>query len=171
MTSTPWNAAENAERNAAQGKTVSCPSCGRTNRLPAAAAGTPRCGDCRSPLPWIVSTTDDTFTDTVERADLPVLVDMWAEWCGPCRTMSPALEKVAADLAGRIKLVKADVDRCPRLARRFDVQAVPTLMILDRGEVIWRRAGALPASSLRYWVEDALARHDHAASASHGRDR
>ncbi|MEU2720192.1 thioredoxin [Streptomyces smyrnaeus] len=147
---------------------VSCPSCGRKNRLPAAASGVPRCGNCRSLLPWIVSTTDAAFTETVEQADLPVLVDLWAEWCGPCRMVSPALEQVAADLAGRVKLVQADVDQCPQLARRFEVQAVPTLVILDRGEVIGRRAGALPAASLRSWVDEVLARHDHAASTSRG---
>jgi thioredoxin 2 len=153
-----------AQRNAM----VSCPSCGKNNRLPASASGVPRCGNCRSPLPWIVSTTDGSFTDTVERADLPVLVDLWAQWCGPCRTVSPALEQVAADLAGRIKLVKADVDQCPQLAQRFEVQAVPTLLILDRGEVIGRRAGALPAASLRSWVEETLARRDQETSASRG---
>ena len=107
---------------------------------------------------------------TRERGDLPVLVDLWAQWCGLCHTVSPALEQVAADLAGRIKLVKADVDQCPQLARRFEMQAVPTPLILDRGEVIGRRAGALPAASLRSWAEETLARHDQAASASHGQE-
>jgi len=155
--------------NTSQNKTVSCPSCGRTNRLPASAAGTPRCGNCRSALPWTVSTTDDGFADTVERADLPVLVDMWAEWCGPCRIVSPALEQVATELAGRIKLVKVNVDDSPQLSRRYEVQAVPTLLILDHGDVLGRRAGAAPAETLRAWVEETLARREQSTSAAHTR--
>ena len=96
-------------------------------------SGSPRCGNCRGPLPWIAEAGDADFGQVAEQASLPVLVDLWATWCGPCRMVSPALEKVATDLAGRIKLVKVDVDASPALSRRFDIQAVPTLMVLDRG--------------------------------------
>lgn len=137
-------------------KLIKCPSCGRTNRVPAAAAGTPRCGNCHKPLPWIADAGDDTFSEIAERASVPVLVDLWAEWCGPCRMVSPALEQVATDLAGRIKLVKVDVDQAPKLQQRFGVQAIPTLMILRNGQVVARRAGAAPASDLRTWVEQAI---------------
>jgi thioredoxin 2 len=134
-----------------------CPSCGHRNRVPDAAGGTPRCGDCHSALPWIVAAGDDDFAEIAERAAPFVLVDMWATWCGPCRMVSPALEEVARDLAGEIKLVKVDVDRSPQLAARFEVQAVPTLLVLDGGEVIARQAGAAPAPALRSWVEQAMA--------------
>ena len=137
-------------------KIVKCPHCGRKNRLPAAAEGVPRCGNCHQPLPWIVDAGDDDFGEVAERADVLVLVDMWAAWCGPCRQVSPALEQVAKERAGRVKLVKVDVDAAPKLSDRFTVQAVPTLMLLRDGRVVARRAGAAPAQVLRKWVDDAL---------------
>ncbi|MCQ4083490.1 thioredoxin [Streptomyces sp. RB6PN25] len=137
--------------------TVRCGSCGKGNRIPAAAEGIPKCGNCHSLLPWVVDATDQDFAEIAEQASLPVLVDMWATWCGPCRMVSPALEQVAREMAGRIKLVKVDVDRSPRLQQRFMVQAVPTLLILDRGKEIARQAGAAPPHVLRDWAERALA--------------
>src|SRR5260221_3634932 len=129
-------------------KLIKCPDCGRTNRVPAAAPGTPRCGNCHKPLPWIAGAGDDTFKQIAEQAPVPVLADLRAEWCGPCRMVSPALEQVAAGLAGRIKLVKADVDQAPKLQQRFSVQAIPALMILPNGHVPARLAGAAPTSGL-----------------------
>ncbi|WP_328861801.1 thioredoxin [Streptomyces sp. NBC_00306] len=137
--------------------TVNCTACGHKNRLPAAAQGTPRCGNCRSPLPWITDAGDEDFAEVAEKATPFVLVDLWATWCGPCRMVSPALEQVAHELAGRIKLVKVDVDQAPRIAQRFQVQAVPTLLLLDNGEMIARQAGAAPAATLRTWVEETIA--------------
>ena len=138
------------------GSLVKCPHCGRTNRVPPAAAGSPRCGNCHHPLPWIADAGDDTFAEVVEQAPIPVVVDLWATWCAPCRMVSPALERVAHELAGRIKLVKVDVDAAPRVAQRFSVQAVPTLLLMKDGQVIAHRAGAVPAAELRRWVEEAL---------------
>jgi thioredoxin 2 len=135
---------------------VTCPNCGRRNRVPAAAQGVPRCGNCHHPLPWIADAGDDTFAEVAEAASLPVIVDMWAPWCGPCRMVSPALEQLATDLAGRIKLVKVNVDDSPKLSQRFGVQAIPTLMILRHGEVAARQAGALPPPALRAWAEEAI---------------
>jgi thioredoxin 2 len=135
---------------------IRCPNCGRRNRVPAAAAGTPRCGNCHQPLPWIVDAGDDTFAEIAEAASVPVIVDLWAPWCGPCRMVSPALAQVATEMAGRVKLVKVNVDDSPKLQQRFSVQAIPTLMVLRRGQVAVRRAGAVPASDLRAWVEEAI---------------
>ncbi|MCF3960106.1 thioredoxin [Streptomyces fuscigenes] len=143
--------------------TVTCPNCGRGNRVPVAAEGSPRCGHCRQPLPWIVDAGDYDFLDIADNATTPVVVDLWATWCGPCRAVSPALEQVARDLAGRIKLVKVDIDRNPLLSRRFEVQAVPTLLVLDRGEPIARQAGAAPTHTLRSWIEHAMAARDTSA--------
>ena len=137
---------------------VKCANCGHRNRVPAAAKGVPRCGHCHQPLPWIADANDDTFAEIAEGASIPVVVDMWAPWCGPCRMVSPALEQVATELAGRIKLVKVNVDESPRIAQRFDVQAIPTLMVFRNGQLAARRAGAAPASDLRTWVETAIAR-------------
>jgi thioredoxin 2 len=135
---------------------VRCPNCGRRNRVLAVASGTPRCGNCHRPLPWIVDATDDTFADVAEKASVPVVVDLWAPWCGPCRMVSPALAEVAGQMAGRVKLVKVNVDSSPRLQQRFGVQAIPTLLILRDGQVAAQRAGAAPAADLRAWVEQVV---------------
>jgi thioredoxin 2 len=116
----------------------------------------PQCGHCKQPLPWVVDAGDDDFAEVADNAVQPVVVDLWATWCGPCRMVSPALEQVARDLAGRIKLVKVDIDKNPGVSRRFEVQAVPTLLVQDRGETVARQAGAAPAHVLRQWVEQAL---------------
>jgi thioredoxin 2 len=137
--------------------TVKCPHCGHTNRLPAAAKGKPKCGNCHEPLPWVVDAGDDDFSEIAEKSTMPVLVDMWATWCGPCRMVSPVLVQLAEERAGAVKLVKVDVDKAPKLAQRFGVQAVPTLMVLRDGEVIARQAGAAPANVLRDWLDQAIA--------------
>lgn len=135
---------------------VSCTACGKRNRVPAKAPGTPSCGACRAPLPWITDADDRTFTAIADESATPVLVDLWASWCMPCRMVGPALEQVARDLAGKVKLVKVDVDAAPGLHRRFAVQAVPTLLLMRDGRVIARQAGAAPAAVLRRWVEQGL---------------
>jgi thioredoxin 2 len=137
--------------------TVLCEHCGHTNRLPVAAAGKPKCGKCHEPLPWVVDAGDDDFGEAAEKATMPVLVDLWATWCGPCRMVSPVLAQLARERAGKVKLVKVDIDKAPRLSQRFEVQAVPTLMVLRDGEVIARQSGAAPANVLRDWLDQALA--------------
>ena len=140
------------------GDVVRCENCGRRNRVPATATGTPHCGNCHKPLPWTVDAGDEDFAEVAEQASVPVLVDLWAPWCGPCRMVSPALAQLAGELAGRVKLVKVNVDEAPMLQQRFGVQAIPTLMVLRKGQVIARQAGAAPAPALRAWLEQALQR-------------
>lgn len=135
---------------------VVCPTCGRRNRVPAVAQGRPQCGTCGSALPWIAVADDDDFDEVAEQAAVPVLVDLWATWCLPCRAVSPALERLARDMAGRLKLVKVDVDGAPGLAERFEVRAVPTLLLLRDGRVVSREVGAAPAPRLRAWLEREL---------------
>ncbi len=134
---------------------VSCERCGTKNRVPASAPGTPKCGTCGSVLRWITEAGDDDFEEVALASPLPVLVDLWAEWCGPCRAVSPALEQLAKGMAGELKLVKVDVDKAPALARRFEVQGIPTL--IDRGQLVSRQAGAAPAHVLKQWVDGVLA--------------
>ncbi|HEY1155219.1 MAG TPA: thioredoxin [Arthrobacter sp.] len=136
---------------------LACPSCGKTNRVPAQASGHPRCGNCKADLPWIVAAGDNDFAAVAEQSPVPVLVDFWAAWCGPCRMVSPVLDKLARERPGKLKLVKVDVDKSPGLSRRFDVQAIPTLMVLVDGKVAARQAGAAPAEVLRSWLDKALA--------------
>ncbi|MEV0074192.1 MULTISPECIES: thioredoxin [unclassified Amycolatopsis] len=151
--------------------TVVCEHCGHKNRVPTAAAGKPTCGHCHEPLPWIVDTSETDFAEVAEQATMPVLVDLWAAWCGPCRQVSPALAQLARERAGKVKLVKVDVDRAPRLSQRFDVKAVPTLMVLRGGEVVARQAGAAPVNVLREWLDQAIAQPESAHEASHERGR
>lgn len=135
---------------------VRCKVCVTKNRVPAGAVGVPKCGKCHSPLPWITQAGDDDFDAVAGSASVPVLVDLWAEWCGPCRMVSPALEDLARSMAGRLKLVKVDVDRAQAVARRFEVQGIPTLLLMWKGQVISRQTGAAPLAELKKWVESAL---------------
>lgn|SRR5487761_1514902 len=143
--------------SAARADIVRCEKCGTKNRVPASASGVPKCGKCGSVLPWITEAGDDDFEEVAAASALPVLVDLWAEWCGPCRTVSPALEQLAHRMAGHLKLVRVDVDKSPTLARRFDVQSIPTLLLMDRGQVVSRQTGAAPAHALQRWVDSVLA--------------
>jgi len=136
---------------------VRCESCGTKNRVPAAAKGVPKCAKCGAWLPWVVDATEGEFHEVAEKATIPVVVDLWAPWCGPCRMVSPALEALAHQFANRIKLVKVNVDDAPGLSRRFDVQSIPTLLLMRGSEVISRQIGAVPEAALRQWIERGLA--------------
>jgi thioredoxin 2 len=135
---------------------IQCPNCGQRNRVPPSASGKPRCAQCHKWLPWIVDSGDADYAAVVEKSSVPVLVDLWAPWCGPCRMVSPALEQLATERAGSLKLVKVNIDKAPQIAQRLEVQAVPTLLITQDGKVLARRAGAAPVAALRMWVDDTL---------------
>ena len=136
---------------------VACPSCGKKNRDPAAAAGVPRCAACHAPLPWLTSAEDADFDAVAGESPLPVLVDLWAPWCGPCRAVAPGVEEAARRLAGRLKVVKVNVDNAPAVAARFDARSIPMLLILDGGKLKDRQVGAVPPDVLLRWAEKALA--------------
>jgi thioredoxin 2 len=137
---------------------VSCPQCGKGNRVPPVATGVPHCGHCSATLPWIAEAGETNFADAAERSTLPVLVDFWAPWCGPCRMVSPALEQIANEQAGHLKLVKVNTDDAPGLSQRFGVRGIPTMVVLDKGREVARIVGAQPAPALRSWVQSQLAR-------------
>jgi thioredoxin 2 len=126
---------------------VSCASCGTKNRLRPTPSGTPRCARCKARLPWLVAADESSFAAEV-RASVPVLVDFWAPWCGPCRIVEPALEQLASERAGALKVVKVNVDENPALARRFGAMSIPLLVVIRDGEEVDRVAGALPKAQL-----------------------
>ncbi len=137
---------------------VACPSCAKKNRVPATATGVPRCAACRAPLPWLVAAADADFEEVAVRSPLPVLVDLWAPWCGPCHAVAPGVERAARELAGRLKVVKVNVDEANGVAVRFDARSIPTLVVLDGGSVVDRRVGALRPDALLEWVTDVVRR-------------
>jgi thioredoxin 2 len=143
-------------------KVVVCPNCSTKNRVPPVADGAPRCGNCHRPLPWVVDTSDADFPTVADESSIPVLVDVWAPWCGPCRMVSPALEQLATELAGTLKLVKVNADDAPEVSRRFEVQAIPTLVLMHHGKVVDKQVGAAPAPALRSWLTEHLPADDAA---------
>lgn len=134
------------------GPVVTCPSCGKCNRVPIASGGVPRCASCHASLPWLVEVGEDRFDEVVRQARLPVLVDVWAPWCGPCRMVSPMVERAAREAAGRLQVVKVNADEAPDVASRFGVRGIPTLLLFRDGKEVARRVGAMPESELRAWL-------------------
>jgi thioredoxin 2 len=134
------------------------PAEGATGPRFGAAAGTPKCGQCGAPLPWIAEAGDPDFSQVVEASPIPVLVDLWAPWCGPCRVVAPGVEKAAHNFAGKLKVVKVDVDEAPEVAGRYGAQSIPTLLVLHHGREIARQVGAVPPEPLLKWVESVLAK-------------
>jgi thioredoxin 2 len=135
---------------------VQCRECGTKNRIANLASGRPRCSTCHSDLPWLVNIAGDEFAAVLSSSKLPVLVDLWAPWCGPCRSIAPLLEALAVDYAGKIRVVKVNVDEAPEVSANCGVQGIPTMMIYSGGVEVSRQVGALPGSALRAWVDSAL---------------
>lgn len=145
--------------------TLRCASCGAVNRVPRAklAQGLkPRCGRCKQPLPGAaaasapVIVTDATFAAEVERSPLPVLVDAWAAWCGPCRMIAPAIDELAGEFAGRARVAKLNVDENPVTASRFAIRSIPTLLVMVSGREVDRIVGAQPKEAIRARLERAV---------------
>ena len=127
--------------------TVVCPECGTRNRLRPHPTRTPRCARCKHRLPWVASAGEDTFEEEA-RAPVPVIVDLWAPWCGPCRMVHPILDRMAERHAGRLKVVRVNVDEAPNLAARYRATSIPTLVVLVDGVEVSRVVGALPEPQL-----------------------
>jgi thioredoxin 2 len=137
---------------------VACLHCAATNRVPASRASQdPVCGRCGAALldGSPVELGDAQFDAVTSKTDLPVLVDFWAPWCGPCRMMAPQFEQAAGALKGKALLVKVNSDDAPRLAARYAIRSIPTLVKLHRGREVARRSGALPAAEITRWASAA----------------
>src|SRR6476660_9030543 len=127
--------------------TLVCRSCGKRNRIGPSERGAPHCGHCGKPLAWVVDANESTF-EREARAQPTVVIDLWAPWCGPCRFVSPILDELAHQYAGRLKVVKVNVDENQGLARRFDASSIPTMVVLRDGAVVDRVVGAMPRPQL-----------------------
>lgn len=136
----------------------SCPHCGVKNRIPARhLAHRGRCGNCRSELSPVsepLAVGSEEFDDITQNATVPVLVDFWAAWCGPCRMVAPEVERMAQELTGKVVVLKVDTEAHPDLARRYNVQSIPNFVVFANGKVVRQQAGAVSRQVLRRWIEE-----------------
>lgn len=130
---------------------VACVSCGKKNRVPDVSKGLPACGACQKSLPWLANATDGTFDQAVD-TKVPVIVDLWAPWCGPCRMVAPILERISRKFAGNVKVVKVNVDTNPRTQNRFKAMSIPTMLLMKGGKVVAKQVGAMSQPQLEQWL-------------------
>lgn len=138
-----------------------CPSCGAANRIPGEhLSHTGRCGSCKALLPPTaqpIEVDPAAFDEIVRKAPVPVFVDFWASWCGPCRIAAPEVEALAREMAGKAIVLKVDTDKYPELAERFQIQGIPNFVVLRNGRAVLQQAGVVPRAVMRRWLEQAVA--------------
>ena len=142
-----------------EAKHIVCPNCNSVNRIPGEKdARKAMCGHCHQPLftgrPSPVTAAQ--FATQIERNDIPVVVDFWAEWCGPCRMISPALEEISKSLNGKVKIVKLNVDENPGTASKYGIMSIPTLMLFKDGKLASQKVGAAPKGELVRWINETI---------------
>jgi thioredoxin 2 len=138
-----------------RGVILSCPGCGKQNRVPFGAREA-RCAACHTTLPAVSEPIEipsvTAFDEAIRKSSLPVVVDFWAPWCGPCRMVAPELQKVAASNAGKYLVVKVNTDALPELGERFNIRSIPTMAVFAGGREVARTAGARPAADIEAFV-------------------